>query len=860
MAWCLFAFLPLDSCRKFIQDEIRVPYSNGETRALKLFVDWDENCANGEHLWVYMGSSSEACYVGESECLKHGPRLSCSACKITAHTGCIEILTEKIKFICKPTLKDLTVSNPYHLKELQQQSVIYHHWVHKRTHCGRCKQCTKTIGNTKLPFSSKEIQAITCSWCKVSYHNKENCYTLSTLTEPCTLGAHRESIIPPSWILKLPPSSNTGAHSNGLNDKQHTNQLISDIQRDYHSLIHNDNQLNLGSSQLTDDEMMNLGSNQTLNNAGNNNNSPFAIFDSNDNKENVEITMMRHQQDDIRTSNQQKSGSNTTLTTETSGYVTTDNSNIHSLISNNNRTNHPIKMFNNNNRETDGQTEIIMDSTALHAADLSMINQYQGQPIKDRQQLLYRQQQQQQCSDINLGSSNGPVESQQLTLYQHTMDSQNARNCDRRNIYQNFKIVPQPIPGVPTAGSKPVLVFVNPRSGGNQGAKMMQKFNWLLNPRQVFDLIQSNGPRAALELYRDVPNLRILTIGGDGTASWILSHLDDVGMSNRIPVAVLPLGTGNDLARALGWGGGYADEPIAKVLAQVRDSDIVHLDRWNLHVERNHEATPNSPNEFSSTSSGGNLEFSSSPSISSSPSYYGATNATTITASNASMMDNNQATTNCDTNATTNAQLDETGNDRLPMDVINNYFSFGVDAHIALEFHTAREAHPERFNSRLRNKMFYGQAGGKDLLKRKWKDLSNFVTLYCDGQDMTGRLKELKVHSVLFLNIPSYGGGTRPWPTTATAFTKPKTDDGLIEVIGLTTYQLPLLQAGGHGTCIAQCRNAKIITSRTIPMQVDGEPCKLLPSIITINFRNRVCMLSKSKGGHPPKSNQSGWT
>lgn len=39
--------------------------------------------------------------------------------------------------------------------QLQQQNVIYHHWVHKRTHCGRCKQCAKTFGNTKLPFSSK---------------------------------------------------------------------------------------------------------------------------------------------------------------------------------------------------------------------------------------------------------------------------------------------------------------------------------------------------------------------------------------------------------------------------------------------------------------------------------------------------------------------------------------------------------------------------------------------------------------------------------------------------------------------------------------------------------------------------------
>lgn len=75
----------------------------------------------------------------------------------------------------------------------------------------------------------------------------------------------------------------------------------------------------------------------------------------------------------------------------------------------------------------------------------------------------------------------------------------------------------------------------------------------------------------------------------------------------------------------------------------------------------------------------------------------------------------------------------------------------------------------------------------------------------------------------------------------------PRTDDGLIEVIGLTTYQLPLLQAGGHGTCIAQCRSAKIITSRIIPMQVDGEPCRLLPSIIHLQLRNQANLIAKAK-------------
>lgn len=58
-----------------------------------------------------------------------------------------------------------------------------------------------------------------------------------------------------------------------------------------------------------------------------------------------------------------------------------------------------------------------------------------------------------------------------------------------------------------------------------------------------------------MDMYPNI-SFYILVAGGDGTISMILNTISK--LQRRPPVAILPLGTGNDLSRTLGWGSGHS--------------------------------------------------------------------------------------------------------------------------------------------------------------------------------------------------------------------------------------------------------------------------------------------------------------
>ncbi|XP_058055693.1 diacylglycerol kinase theta [Anopheles bellator] len=442
----------------------------------------------------------------------------------------------------------------------------------------------------------------------------------------------------------------------------------------------------------------------------------------------------------------------------------------------------------------------------------------------------------------NKFSSIGPIYYEYGSLvitYENASKAVRAFQALRESKYEEkhllVLLLPNIEPSMVPPGVQPLLVFVNVKSGGCQGLELISSFRKLLNPYQVFDL-DNGGPLPGLYVFRHIQDYKILVCGGDGTIGWVLQCLDNVGQDSECsspPCAIVPLGTGNDLARVLRWGAGYTggEDPL-NLLRDVIDAEEIRLDRWTVvfHPEdKPEDATPKAqPN---STGKKKKIQQQQTQQQQQHQQQHQHPSVAIVATNPAQVVGGAQS------------------EDNSQIFVMNNYFGIGIDADLCLDFHNAREENPNKFNSRLHNKGVYVKMGLRKMVGRKMvKELHKELRLEVDG-----KVVELPpVEGIIILNILSWGSGANPWgPEKEDQFSKPNHWDGMLEVVGVTgVVHLGQIQSGLRSAMrIAQGGHIKIHLHSDIPVQVDGEPWVQSPGdVVVLKSALKATMLKKMKG------------
>ncbi|GBG91171.1 hypothetical protein CBR_g52053 [Chara braunii] len=365
--------------------------------------------------------------------------------------------------------------------------------------------------------------------------------------------------------------------------------------------------------------------------------------------------------------------------------------------------------------------------------------------------------------------------------------------------------------------SAPVLIFINSRSGGGLGRRLQEQFVKMVGEAQVYDLgkgkltpnkvlfrvfrcldgMAGRGDKLAL-LVRD--KLRVVVCGGDGTVGWILGAIAKLGRGQEPPLAVVPLGTGNDLSRTFGWGPTYSETSflaLKQLLLRVAEARPSFLDSWELRITCPAVRLfkpPDSMQEVAVLEADGE----EGPRI-----QYGCR--------------------------------------------FWNYLSVGMDAQIAYGFHRLRESNRWLASGRLINQAIYGHYG----CTQGWfcgnpnqgeaARLNCVMSLSVMKKDGSWELLQIpaNIRGIAFLNLQSYAGGRNPWGSPPPekmelrGFSPPYVDDGIFEIVGFRSGWHLMMVMGylSHGKRLAQARAARIEFTFDHPgrvyMQADGEPWRL---------------------------------
>jgi diacylglycerol kinase (ATP) len=124
--------------------------------------------------------------------------------------------------------------------------------------------------------------------------------------------------------------------------------------------------------------------------------------------------------------------------------------------------------------------------------------------------------------------------------------------------------------------------LINRRSGGGRGAALAAVLRARVGDQQVHELDRLGSGELPTLARRIGAGSALVACGGDGTASAVADALWRCG-SAAPALGIIPLGTGNDLARSLGWSGREpAADGLEGVLAALAGAHEQRLDRWRL--------------------------------------------------------------------------------------------------------------------------------------------------------------------------------------------------------------------------------------------------------------------------------------
>jgi len=153
------------------------------------------------------------------------------------------------------------------------------------------------------------------------------------------------------------------------------------------------------------------------------------------------------------------------------------------------------------------------------------------------------------------------------------------------------------------------FIFTNPISGGYRASALTKldvekmifstfKPNGANVEVNFFSIIDDENRKAGLKLLKSLQHddsleLRVIVGGGDGTVMWLIEEMAAIGLNfKKCPVGCIPFGTGNDLARCLGWGGEEPSVLIGTHLNGLKglirkwvDASVEDLDIWSVTIE-----------------------------------------------------------------------------------------------------------------------------------------------------------------------------------------------------------------------------------------------------------------------------------